>query len=578
MKKLVFLNIVLLLLFASTFIQAEEEPTKTAVITIQDDNGHYVDLSKAEIHLKNTDINVLWNMKGISGWDVEKTKFTLIQQGVELTTSTDEALNIDIYLDNGTCYYVREQLDFHKFNNVSLNLKSKELKMLDLSVSYPKNIVIGYDLGIPEFFDRMEGQYEIDTNRSKRIYTNTSSMSMIFGMYDDGYYHIHKETIAINNNMTKSIVIQKTDKYKQTITYSSYYEQYKYMKIQIWDGTIPGIWYELHNGPIVVYSNISLLNSSSVYFTSLKGSIYETTRSTEITKASLNLGEKFSISSMELDKNYDGSKSMRLSINDEYKNLIRFIDIERKNDYKYEFYTMDGKIITSGYGSLYWTYLDKAIKNGKYMFKVGLNKANFGTDSIRYFLVEIISDNKWKITDEEGNYTVTEVGIWTGKTGKDPKPDFSLIRNSQFKLPDLAVTASSSTTASNTASDVETPSGNTSKINDLKATDWFYNDVTFLLGKGVINGFTDNTFRPSEQVKVDAFIKMIVVALGYKLQNGSPYWAQTYIDKAIDLGVMRSDDFDSYTRPITRGEMAKIAANIINALEDPQPYQYMNIR
>ncbi len=100
---------------------------------------------------------------------------------------------------------------------------------------------------------------------------------------------------------------------------------------------------------------------------------------------------------------------------------------------------------------------------------------------------------------------------------------------------------------------------------DINSNDWFYDDVMDLTKWGVINGFEDGTFRPDDSVNVDQFIKLIVTSLGYDLENGEVYWARPFIVKAYEIGLIEINSFNDFTRPITRGEMAKI---IVNALDE----------
>jgi len=48
---------------------------------------------------------------------------------------------------------------------------------------------------------------------------------------------------------------------------------------------------------------------------------------------------------------------------------------------------------------------------------------------------------------------------------------------------------------------------------DVKETDWFYKDVMELTRRGLISGYSDNTFKPSAQIRVDEFIKILVSAI-----------------------------------------------------------------
>ncbi len=111
-------------------------------------------------------------------------------------------------------------------------------------------------------------------------------------------------------------------------------------------------------------------------------------------------------------------------------------------------------------------------------------------------------------------------------------------------------------------------------FSDVHTSDWFYKDVTSLTQDGIINGFGDGTFRPEDSINVDQFIKLIVSSLGYKFPVNESYWAQPFINKAYDLNLIDSGEFETFNRSITRGEMASI---IVSALEQEytnQIYEY----
>lgn len=101
-----------------------------------------------------------------------------------------------------------------------------------------------------------------------------------------------------------------------------------------------------------------------------------------------------------------------------------------------------------------------------------------------------------------------------------------------------------------------------------------YSDTSGHWAEGIIDKLTDEgvvegdgqSFRPNSYVNVDEFLKMILSAMNVEVepaQNG--YWAQPYIDKAQELELIYSDEFDSYNRPITRNEIAMISTRAIGA-------------
>jgi hypothetical protein len=94
---------------------------------------------------------------------------------------------------------------------------------------------------------------------------------------------------------------------------------------------------------------------------------------------------------------------------------------------------------------------------------------------------------------------------------------------------------------------------------DVTPDKWFYDNVTVLVDKGIINGYPDGTFKPYEDIYVDAFIKMVVTAMGNSARESTTgYWADPYIDMARTLTLIFDGEFDTFQRPITRQEMAMI--------------------
>ncbi|WP_161950364.1 S-layer homology domain-containing protein [Clostridium thermosuccinogenes] len=94
---------------------------------------------------------------------------------------------------------------------------------------------------------------------------------------------------------------------------------------------------------------------------------------------------------------------------------------------------------------------------------------------------------------------------------------------------------------------------------DVKETDWFYKDVMELTKRGLISGYSNKTFKPSTQIRVDEFIKILVSAIDENIKpSQSNYWADSYINRAKELGIVQDGEFSSYTRNITRGEMARM--------------------
>ncbi len=115
---------------------------------------------------------------------------------------------------------------------------------------------------------------------------------------------------------------------------------------------------------------------------------------------------------------------------------------------------------------------------------------------------------------------------------------------------------------------------------DVNTSDWFYDAVERLSedDRGIIVGYPDGTFRPEMRLARDQFITMVVRALGEEPGNSEGYWAQNYIDKAMELGILKEEDFDSYLGPvnfkqvITREEMCMIIIRAVERLEGEQTF------
>ncbi len=115
---------------------------------------------------------------------------------------------------------------------------------------------------------------------------------------------------------------------------------------------------------------------------------------------------------------------------------------------------------------------------------------------------------------------------------------------------------------------------------DVNTSDWFYDAVERLSedDRGIIVGYPDGTFRPEMRLARDQFITMVMRALGEEPGNSEGYWAQNYIDKAMELGILKAEDFDSYLGPvnfkqvITREEMCMIIIRAVERLEGEQTF------
>jgi hypothetical protein len=110
----------------------------------------------------------------------------------------------------------------------------------------------------------------------------------------------------------------------------------------------------------------------------------------------------------------------------------------------------------------------------------------------------------------------------------------------------------------------------TAKLNDLIINEkphWAYDTIIRAASGNIIVGYPDGTFRPNNNVEVDAYIKMVICALGNSFDNGKDYWASPFIEKAVNLKLINDNEFNTYRRAITREEAAKIIVQALSTIE-----------
>ncbi|MFC5407409.1 S-layer homology domain-containing protein [Cohnella soli] len=145
----------------------------------------------------------------------------------------------------------------------------------------------------------------------------------------------------------------------------------------------------------------------------------------------------------------------------------------------------------------------------------------------------------------------------------------------------------------------------TAPFKDIKGH-WAEKTIVEMVGKGILDGFADGTFKPNAPVTVDQFIKMLILSYSDLHQNGerswnaaflqslSPdnqtilkqdyryfafkpamtgYWAKPFIDVASDLHFLNKSRYTDFQVAMTRENVAEIIYYTLQEtefLEDPQ--------
>lgn len=97
------------------------------------------------------------------------------------------------------------------------------------------------------------------------------------------------------------------------------------------------------------------------------------------------------------------------------------------------------------------------------------------------------------------------------------------------------------------------------ELKDVKESDWFKDNLALLFGMKIVEGNEKNEFMPNKEVTGSEYLKMVVVALdnkNYAPVDGS--WDKPYIDRALELGLVKKGEITDYRKPLNRYNMARI--------------------
>ncbi len=93
---------------------------------------------------------------------------------------------------------------------------------------------------------------------------------------------------------------------------------------------------------------------------------------------------------------------------------------------------------------------------------------------------------------------------------------------------------------------------------------WAEKFIDTLTVNGIVEGDGER-FRPDDYVNVDEFLKMTLTVMKKEVDVREDDWAKPYTEEALREHLVYADEFSSFDRPATRGEVAKIAVRAIDA-------------
>ena len=163
------------------------------------------------------------------------------------------------------------------------------------------------------------------------------------------------------------------------------------------------------------------------------------------------------------------------------------------------------------------------------------------------------------ITYKEAVDVISGIGVVDGYSGGDFKPGEVLTRGAAAKI--ICNLILGPTTAS-------ALSANTAPFKDVPVTNTFAGYITYCSQQGIINGYADGTFRPTGTLTGNAFMKMLLGALGYDSsieKYTGANWNVAVIKQAVGIGLDDGNDEFVGSKAVTREEAALYAFNMLQA-------------
>ena len=154
---------------------------------------------------------------------------------------------------------------------------------------------------------------------------------------------------------------------------------------------------------------------------------------------------------------------------------------------------------------------------------------------------------------------ISELGVVDGYSDDTFRPDGLLTRGAAAKI--ICNLILGPTTAS-------ALSASTAPFKDVPTTNVFAGYITYCAQQGIISGYGDGTFRPTGTLSGNAFMKMLLGALGYDSSiegYTGANWQVNVIKQASGIGLDDGNDDFVGSNPVTRGEAALYAFNMLQA-------------
>ena len=168
-------------------------------------------------------------------------------------------------------------------------------------------------------------------------------------------------------------------------------------------------------------------------------------------------------------------------------------------------------------------------------------------------------DDDGDITYQEAVTVIAGMGIVDGYSDGTFGPDEALTRGAAAKI--ICNLILGPTTA-------DALSASSAPFVDVPTTNTFAGYITYCSQQGIISGYADGTFRPTDTLSGNAFMKMLLGALGYdsdKEGYTGANWTVNVIKQAVGIELNDGNDDFVGSQAVTRQEACLYAFNTLKA-------------
>ena len=166
-----------------------------------------------------------------------------------------------------------------------------------------------------------------------------------------------------------------------------------------------------------------------------------------------------------------------------------------------------------------------------------------------------------KFSDVSDSYTATAVetlrlmGVLDGYGDGSFRPDTILNRAQFCKMAVYAMDGSEELGRYSTVT----------VFPDVKPSHWASAYINMAAKKGIISGFADGKFKPSQTVTAGQAVTILMRGLGYKDEDMGGVWPQSHMAEAQTNGLLKSTGITSAYAGLTRAQAAKLFFNLFEA-------------